>query len=596
MLCSKEMRRANIWFLFFLAGLFACGRAPTELRTLVEAKPLDEPDPALLRLNPAARFQRARLADRIMRAVAYSPGENFKLDSSLQECKFFLGILPEYFSRYREPVTVRIITQDGASEELVWSRTIAAEDSGTWLPVELKLEKKPEALWLSSDVKDFGLWLTPAIDLAGSKTSRPSIVFILVDAMRADHLGAYGYARNTSPNIDKLAQAGTIFLHAQTASPFTVTSLSSFFSGMSPFEHKVIFNYSLVLDEKFFTLAQKLREGGYYTAGFSGTYFHLSDFGLDRGFDFFDESCERAFFSHDAECLSSRFLSWLPQNPQRPLFLYFHYTSTHAPYNPPDQYQKLFSQGLTRPEGAAGQGDAGRFGSGRKWYQLRRVPSSEELAWLVSQYDGEIRYADEQIGAVLAALKAAGIENPLLIITADHGEAFYEHGFMEHSRELHWETARIPLIISGPGVPAGQKLKSFVRSYDLAPTIIDFAGLPALAQARGFSLRPLLNGQGEAASRIGYGIIFENRSRYQIAITRYPFRLLAWEPGDKELELFNLEDDPGEKNNLAAVRPEILKELLGLAPDHRKILSSKPGADSGAKQTRERLKTLHYLK
>jgi len=585
-----------ILFFFFLAALFSCGGQPKDLGARVSNEPQDDPELTLLRLNPGVRFHRARIAGQIRRAIPYTPGDKLNLDPALLKFKFCFGILPEYFSQYQEPVAVKISARTGQGEEVVWSQSISPQDACAWMPVEVKLSKKPESLWLSSDVRDYGLVLTPAIGSARGKPAKPTIVFILVDALRADHLGAYGCARNTSPNIDALARSGTLFLNAQTASPFTVTSLTSFFTGMSPWEHKVIFNYNLILGENVVTLAQKMREDGYSTAGFSGTYFHLSDFGLDRGFDFFDESCAHRFFSGDAECLSANIISWVEQNPQRPLFLYFHFTPTHAPYNPPDQYKSLFSQGLFKPEGEVGQGDIERFSSSRKWYQLRRAPTQDELAWLISQYDGEIRYADDQIARVLKKLKAAGISDPLVIITADHGEGFYEHGFMEHSEELHWEVMRIPLIISGPGIPAGQRFKTFVRSYDLAPSILDYAGATALAAASGLSFRPLLRGQREDIERIGYGIIYEARNRYQISITRYPCRLLAWEPGDKNMELFNVEADPGEQNNLLSVQPEILKQLLKLAPNHKLILSQKPAPSCGQKRTRDRLKALHYLK
>lgn len=597
MLSLIEMRWRKLFLFLSLVLALGCREQKKELKDIILQSTEDIVDPALFQLNPQVRFFQVRIVNQTRRAAPYIPGEKLFLPVSQGRLNFYLGIIPEYFVQYPAPVEIKILARSGQAEQLVWKQTVGPGQAPGWRQVEIGLSGAPESLVFESDIRDYGLAITPFRRESSGKDKKPSVVFIIIDALRADHLGAYGYGRDTSPNLDALAANGALFLNAMSAAPFTVTSLASFFTGKNPWEHGVIFNDNLILDQKYATLAQRMREAGYATAGFSSTYFHLADFGLIRGFDFFDESCDKKFFSNDAECLSGQIADWMDARPETPFFLYVHFTPPHAPYYPPEPYRKLFSKGLTPPEDGLGKGDIRRFGPHRKWYQFRRAPAQNELDWLVSQYDGEIRYADDHTGLVLKKIGQAGLgQNTLIIITADHGEAFFEHGLMDHPDDLHWPVIRVPLIVAGPGIPAGARLNSLVRSIDLAPTILDFAGLPPLHDVAGKSLLPVLSGK-EGEPRAGFSMLCQSRKKYRIGAVLYPYHLLVRAPGDKGIELYDLAADPLEKNNLASERPEIVKNLLELIPSPGQIQNrdkSKSGLPD--QETVDRLRSLNYLK
>jgi len=591
------MSRAKIIFLFLLVGFLSCREQEPDPKGLLLNQPLDEPEPFFKKLNPELSFYRIKLGNQVRRAIAYAPGQELIIPKLNGKIKFSFGVIPQYFLKHQQAFELQLIDQSLSPEKIIWTETISKEMAGKWHYVEITLSKPSERIIFRSDIKDFGLVITPPIIFTKTSPAQPTIIFILVDALRADHLGAYGYSRNTSPNLDELARSGTIFLNAITASPFTVSSLTSMFTGLYPWEHKAVFAYSLILRPDLITLAQKLRENGYFTAGFSATYFHLSDFSLDRGFELFDETCSEKFFFGDAECLNQAVSNWLEAEARAPFFLFIHYVSPHAPYHPPLEYQNFFNTGLEKPKGEIGEGDVQRFTSNRRFYQIPRAPTEKELKWLISQYDAEIRYVDEQIGRLVKELYAQKGNQPLLVlITADHGEAFYEHKEVEHRTELHWQVLHIPLIIFGDQIPSGEQIKSLVRSVDIAPSLMEYAKVSPFINISGKSFLGLIQGENEP-ERIGWAINFKNKKRFQISLVMPPYQMLVWKPKNKKIELYNFWDDPEEKNNLALENVELVQNLLKLFPSYEQILSGeKPPQVKYDSETRKRLKSLHYLK
>ena len=596
MLSLIEMRCRQLFFLLSLVLILGCREQKKEPKDIILQSPEDIVDPAIYKLNPEIEFYQIRIVNQTRRATPYIPGQKIQLPASGGRLKFYMGIIPDYFSKYPAPVEVKIFSGEGQGQAPVWSKTIDPKDAPGWKMVEIDSAQPPQNLFLSSDIKDYGLAISPPL-AAPSPDQRSSVVLILVDALRADHLGAYGYKRDTSPNLDALAAKGAVFENVMSAASFTATSLATIFTGTYPWEHGVIFNSNLVLGKTRITLAQQLRDSGYQTAAFSSTYFHLSDFDLNRGFDFFDESCDKTFFSGDAECLSGQIMKWIDEQPGKPFFIYFHYTTTHSPYHPPEKYREMFSKGLKVPGGDVGQGSIQRFSKNHKWYLPRMNPGLEDLAWLVSQYDGEIRYADDQIGRVLEKMKAAGLDqNTLFIVTSDHGEAFFEHKLMDHPDELHWPVIRIPLIISGPRIPLAAKLSELVRAVDIAPFILDYAGLkPA---ATGESFMPWL--QNDSRVRIGDSVLYQSKKKYQIGMVKYPWHILLQEPGKKNIELYDISRDPLEKNNLAGQKPELVNGMLKLILGPDLILGSPAtfGAFGGRlpPETIQKLRALDYVR
>jgi len=592
--------KKTLWLAILLGlGLFLSCKQEKKL-TLQEQVfqfPSFETIPALAKYNPGLKYFRARIGHQEREAVAYQPFSRLSLGEIKGErMRFFLGVIPQYFARHSEPISYQVWLEQGEKKETIFKGEIAPSSDAHWKKIELELAEKKGKLFFSAEVKDWGLFLTAPRYLSQTPPEKPNIIFILIDALRADHLGCYGYPLPTSPDLDELARSGALFLNAYTASPFTVTSLASIFTGLYPWEHRVIFAYDLHLKESFLTLAEVLQKAGYQTAGFSAVYFLPTSLGLSQGFELSNESCASSFFFGDAQCLTEQVIKWLEQEASPPFFLYIHYVSTHAPYRAPEFYQKLFSAGIKKPGGEVGKGEILRFGKHRRWYQLPRSPTEQELKWLISQYDGEIRYANDQIARLLEYLRRKGIyQKSLILVIADHGEAFFEHKKMDHTEELHRSVARIPLILTGPGIPAGKRITQVVRSIDFAPTILEYLGISGLSQISGKSFLSLLKKE-KIESRSALSVRFLNRKKFQISLVKYPYHFLLYFPKKKNIELYRIDRDPQEKNNLAPTNPELVEKLLSLVPDYQTVLlGKKPAPGKYDQETIRRLKSLGYM-
>ncbi|QCW05195.1 sulfatase [Natrinema pallidum] len=309
-----------------------------------------------------------------------------------------------------------------------------------------------------------------------------NVILLSADALRADHLSCYGYHRETSPVLDGLADESIRFTNAYSASSHTREAVPALLTGEYP-DVAVDANYRLATG----TIASRLSEAGFATAGFHSNPFVSRAYGFDRGFDEFDDDLH--FGRHKvialaqraldklrnrhyarAEEINERSLSWLDslENDQR-FFLWNHYMDTHGPYEPPGEYQQQYHDGTVSDSKA------------QSLYQRAiKDPESitdEERQVLIDLYDAEIRYNDERIGEFLEALRERGLlENSLLIVTADHGDAFGEHGYYEHPRYLHDEITHVPLLVRPPGGVDGQAVSTPTSTLDVAATLDNIVG------------------------------------------------------------------------------------------------------------------------
>jgi arylsulfatase A-like enzyme len=442
-----------------------------------------------------------------------------------------------------------------------------------------------------------------------SDPDRPWVFFIVIDALRADALGTYGATDNATPNLDRLGREGVVFKHAYTAAPFTMTSVASIFTGLWPWQHKVMFSEDagLTLSPELPNLAAAFHDAGYHTVAFSGTYFSLAANGFNHGFDRFDESCAPAFFKDSAECLTQRITAWLasPEAVSGPNFVYIHYVDTHRPYAPPEEFKKRFTAGLTPPpDQDTASGEIDQFGANRKWYQFYRKPSAADLKYLRALYQGEAAYVDDQFGklqAAIAASPAAKSSAPFILVTADHGEAFYEHQIMEHVADLHDPVMSVPLILSG-ATPRGRVLDDQVRTIDLMPTLLTLAGIEPPPDISGRSLAPLLRGDQVEGHRFSTGVLNPAAAiHFPHGEPEYTFVLYPWKlffrPKSGARELFRLDDDPGELHDLAAAEParvddmqKQLQAIIKLPPP----ASASPATPMDP-ETIKKLKALQYI-
>jgi arylsulfatase A-like enzyme len=322
--------------------------------------------------------------------------------------------------------------------------------------------------------------------------ARPNIVLIALDTARADHLSCYGYSRATTPNIDGLAQRGVQFENAIAPSSWTLPSVASLFTGLFPHQHGA--DWSSPLPDRFPTLAMALKSAGYQTGGFNANYVYgQASQGMARGFDRYEDGAEnlrqnfmRTMFGRtlvkfiyariaqpdrperqNAEEINRKVFRWFAHRRQRPYFLFISYFDLHHPYLAPGPYAKRFGELsyslIRRMDGA----------------MCRVEPSTlspADYVSLVAGYDNVLAYTDSQIGALIQFLsKLPDWSNTVLIITADHGEAFGEHGLIGHGRDLSRELVHVPLIIFGPGIPAGLRVRSVVGTRRLHATILGLA-------------------------------------------------------------------------------------------------------------------------
>lgn len=314
--------------------------------------------------------------------------------------------------------------------------------------------------------------------------ARPSVVLLVVDALRPDHLGCYGYGRPTSPEMDRLAARSVRFAEAVSVSSWTKPAVPSLLTSLYPSQHGVWEGSgrnpeggleSDVLGEEAVTLAEVLAGAGYRAAAFVRNAQLRAAFGFAQGFEAY-----RELESSGAE-LVERALEWLDEvrreSPSAPVFVYLHLLDTHWPYEPP-------------PEAAAALGAAP--GERPDDFALREAVNrgivalgTEQLWEIVLRYDAEIRGVDRAVGRLAAGLEERGLfEGSVLVLTSDHGEAFLEHGRLGHGGDLYEESLRVPLLLKLPGSRgAGRVVQARVTTLDVMPTILELAGLRPEARA-----------------------------------------------------------------------------------------------------------------
>ncbi|MBI3661466.1 MAG: sulfatase [Acidobacteria bacterium] len=347
--------------------------------------------------------------------------------------------------------------------------------------------------------------------LGPARAGAPNVLVIVVDTLRADHLGCYGYARSTSPNIDRLAREGVLFEEAYATSSWTLPSHASILTGLYPSEHGAL---KFPLDKRHRTLPEALRERGYRTAAFSAnTVLFTQAYGFGRGFirfeDYFQNAADmfartylgRLIRKHIARHLgyedlpgrkraadiNRSLLRWIDRNPAKPFFAFLNYFDVHDPYLPPQPYRSRFS---------TQKNPGGRFNSfvGRDSFDLF---TKEILENEVAAYDGALSYVDDQVGTLMAELNKRRLtENTIVVLASDHGESFGEHGLYGHETSLYREQVRVPLIFRWPGKIAPERRVNVpVSLAGLAATILDWAGEASQEKFPGPSLVKTWNGE-----------------------------------------------------------------------------------------------------
>lgn len=421
-----------------------------------------------------------------------------------------------------------------------------------------------------------------------------NVLLITVDALRQDHLGCYGYKVDTSPNIDKFAKDGVLFKQAISQASFTASSFPSIMTSTYPDTHKVR-EWGDSLDSSLLTLAQALKNMNYYGGVICAHNFFISLLGLERGFDTLNTGIDLS-----AGEITKQAVLWLERNKSKRFFLWLHYFDPHEPYDPPAHIKKEMNIGSRKrndrevpilkndPEDRDIRGGLGGISS----YAI--VEGRKDMGYYISLYDGEIRYADEQIGVLLNKLKDLKLYGrTLIIITADHGESMGEHDlFFTHGVFLYDPLLKVPLIIGGPSIPKGKVVTQQVQLIDIMPTVLSFLKIKARSGMEGSSLLPLIFNKNSNNHKYAFSEVSGNLKSIRTSDWK-----LIYDSGADKYELYNLKTDPAEKNNLAGKEKgkfKFLKERLEKWSNR-----SKPNAMLLRKQIKDqekdRLRGLGYL-
>jgi len=408
--------------------------------------------------------------------------------------------------------------------------------------------------------------------------NRPNVLLIILDTVRAKSLSLYGYHRDTSPSLTRLAGRGVWFERAFSTAPWTLPSHASLLTGDYP--HQLSADWIEPLDRKVPTLAERFSAEGYVTGGFVANVGYLSwEFGLNRGFAHYEDylfrprdilestsigrqldysflvrdflRTDQHLVRIDAPSINRRFLSWVDKRGDRPFFAFLNYYDAHGPYLPPSPWDSRY--GAPRPDNRS---TLHRF-LGRPFGPLPQAVVDREM----DQYDGALAYLDDQIGKLIEELDRRHLlDHTIVLLTADHGEEFGEHGLFDHGNSLYRPSVQVPLLVVYRGVaPQGRQVEQPVTLRDVAATLVDLAGLPAgvvpgtsLARFWRESASVELRTQSPVMSEVSKGI----RTPPQFPVSRGDMRSLVEGGkryilgGDGTEQLFDLTDD-WERHQLA---------------------------------------------
>lgn len=333
--------------------------------------------------------------------------------------------------------------------------------------------------------------------LQPSAEKYPNIILITVSSLRADHTGCLGYQRDTTTNFDIFASRCTLFTQAFSTSSWQMPAAGSIFTSLYPSQHNAT-HISRKLDPNVPTMAEILKDEGFYTAGFLCNPRLTSEFGFERGFDLYDDFSVNMMLStlmpEQAEAIdinkqrtndlvNDAAIRWLTNNSHKPFFLFVHYYDTHWDYLPRPPYDTLYNPDYTGTiEGA----------NISKEPLYSNEPSKQDVEQIIALYDGEIKQSDNDLGELLGYLKSQGrFDDSIIIVMGDHGEQFYEHGNTSH-HGLYDEMLHIPLAIMVQWNNQPQRIDSLVSATDILPTVLDFINVDKPSQCKGQSLRPVI--------------------------------------------------------------------------------------------------------
>ena len=583
--CSTRLHRFHIlfdvWRRASAAGVvlfaaFGCEPVPTADSPVFLVDRVDEAESSYDESQFHSVREDATLSSRIIldgeSRLSLTPpvSSRFAFDVRVPETpvlRFAIGASPLDEPGHWPPIEFQVSVDAGSSEEVLFVERLNRHQANQWLDREVDLspwEGRMLRVVLETGVpgtarrarraarRVMPVWGNPVLSSRKRRGRRPNVVLVSIDTLRADHLGVYGYHRPTSPNIDALAADGLVFESASSVSAWTLPTHMSMLTGLLPSLHGVRENKRL--SQSVALLPELLAEAGYRVDGVASWYFLSQTFGFDRGFHSY-----RLRVGQDAEDAVDTAIELVRAADGQDQFLFVHLVDPHWPYLPPDEW-------------------IARFGRPKEISELldkvvNRIPprGEDEIEDAIRLYDAEIAYADDELGRLFAELKSLDLyEESLIIVTSDHGEAFYEHGHWTHMVSLYDEVTRIPLIVKLPFGRRKGRVDTPVSQTDVFPTVLRITGISA-PHTMALSLHePEALGDGgrsivsELTSKIGYRHSCTDRALSDCTTMsirsdtmKYITTLVEESGGIQEAvqELYDISSDPFERDELSGERP-----------------------------------------
>ncbi len=511
--------------------------------------------------------------------------------------------------------------------------------------VDLMLELGDGAV--DGDRPRLGFWGTPVVrslrldDEAGATANQVTgaapprgVIVLLADTLRRDHLGFYGYERETAPVLASLAASGTLVEDAIAQATWTKASVPSIFTSLYPSTHGVE-HFTDRLPASAETLAEQFRQAGYSTLGLSSITFTGKFTNLHQGYEEFHESSSlpEGIKSKGARYYVDRLLPWLERHRDVPFFVFLHVADPHSPYEPYAPYDALWGEPEDR-ETYLAQQNASREHIANPLMRAFGMPTRQELekaaidpetyvAYEHDAYDGSIRGMDTEIGRLLEHLRSLGLEDDIVLaLVSDHGTEFLDHGYHFHGHSVFGELNRVPMFFWGPGhVPQGRRIPARVQTLDLMPTVLELAGLEVPAAVQGQSLVPWMEvAEGEVpAGEVPEG--FRSRPAFtekpqhlggaspqEAASMSQAILVGDWKlvhhlerPADRpEYQLFKPSQDPLDTEDLASQHPDVVSRLAAQLAGWRQEALAQRLSDDGlaeglSAEEMERLRSLGYV-
>jgi len=437
--------------------------------------------------------------------------------------------------------------------------------------------KRVISLFTTATLVGVSFWLAlTGSGCAPADYGRPdcNVILISIDTLRSDHLGCYGYQRDTSPVIDRFSGDAITFLSTFAQAPSTTMSHASIFTSLLPSHHGAFYSCRTPIPDHQVTMAEMLQQDGYHTASINDGGQIAARFGFDQGFDNYTSIKHGAPGHSNFIHTARRAIDWLRNRDDDRFFLFLHTYHTHHPYTPPKRFVETMDEGYR-----------GKLPDKISLELLRQVKRGDrqltrsDKQHIVTLYDAEIRQMDVGFGLIVDELKKLGLyDDMVLILTSDHGEEFGEHGVMGwHSHTLYDELLSVPLIIKLPGNDfAGTRVTTPVRSIDILPTLLDCLDIPPLAVFEGRSLMDLARGRRESPRPVVARQDHRNPTPVILRSGRWKY---YHRPGaHKPRILFDLQQDPGETRNAGVEHPEVIDELEQQLAD---ILARRPTVTTG---------------